>query len=66
MSDNGKALQAWLTPALLGAGLMVLLYIAGQQNALSEKVELVLQRLEGHEIALRINGLLEPRPRDGG
>ena len=56
-------LQAWLTPALLGAGLMVLLYIAGQQDALGAKVERALLQLQEHQTVLKQNGFFEPRRR---
>ena len=65
MNSNGWKWQA-LTPALLGAGLMVLLYIAQQQNVLAEKVTTALLQLKVHQTVLEQNGLMTHRPREGG
>lgn len=48
---NGK-IQQWLTPALLGAGVALLVYIATEQRALGDKVESALQQLTKHRTVL--------------
>lgn len=52
-------MQKWLTPALMGAGLMIMLYIATNQTVLAEKMERALIKLEMHDTVLRQQGLLK-------
>lgn len=51
---------SWLTPMLVGAALMLLLYIAGQQNSLAAKVDKALLKLGVHETIFIQRGMMSP------
>ena len=59
---NGKPLH-WLIqmliPAMMSAGLMILLFIAGQLTTLDDKLDAALLKLERHDTVLRQKGLMK-------
>ena len=62
MNTNGNGrIQAWLTPAMMGAGLMVLIFIAGMQIKLGDRVTSALLQLREHQTVLIQQGLMAPR-----
>lgn len=54
---NGR-LQQYLTPALLGAGLIALGWLISDVRELRRDIGAVLLKVEGHDMALRLGGLL--------
>ena len=70
-NSNGTArLQSWLTPALTGAGLLLMSWILTEVQAtradvktVRADVQIALRAITKHQTVLELNGLLEPRPR---
>jgi hypothetical protein len=62
MTTNGSKLQEWLTPALLAAGLTVLVFIWAEVRGVDDKLGTALIKLEKHETILQMRGLMEPSP----
>ncbi len=70
-NGNGTArLQSWLTPALTGAGLLLMSWILTEVQATRADVKTVradvrtaLITLTKHETILELNGLMEPKHR---
>ena len=66
-NGNGAGrLQSWLTPALVGAGLILMGLVWGEVRATRIDVQTALRTLAKHEIVLVLNGLLQPKTRTTG
>lgn len=59
---NGTSrLQSWLTPALVGAGLILMGIVWTEVRATRADVQTALQKLVKHETVLVLSGLLQPK-----
>ena len=61
MNSNGAKFQAWITPALLGAALILLMGIWSEVRETRASVNKAMITLGKHETVLIMNGLMEPR-----
>ena len=61
MNGNGSKFQAWVTPALLGAALILLMGIWSEVRETRASVNKAMITLGKHETVLIMNGLMEPR-----
>ena len=61
MNGNGAKIQAWITPALLGAALILLMGIWSEVRETRASVNKAMITLGKHETVLIISGLMKPR-----
>ena len=61
MNGNGSKFQAWVTPALLGAALILLMGIWSEVRETRAAVNNAMITLGKHETVLIISGLMKPR-----
>ncbi len=59
--NGNNTIQAWLTPALMGVVVVVVLAIWAEVRALDEKMTRAMIRLERHQVVLEQAGLTTPR-----